>query len=104
MKPNREESPRRQLMARKHLAQAFTALDDVAQTQALLTDLCTPAELQALADRWQVVQLLKKGLAYRAINAQTGVSVTTVGRVARFMSDGAGGYDAALTAIERNGR
>ena len=59
-------------------------------------DLCTPAELQALVDRWQVVGLLQQNLPYRRIHDLTGVSVTTIGRVARFLSDGFGGYAAAI--------
>ena len=53
-----------------------------------LTDLCTPAELRALRERWLVAQILNEGEAsYRDINAQTGVSTTTIGRVARFLKD-----------------
>ncbi|MDH4126663.1 MAG: YerC/YecD family TrpR-related protein [Gammaproteobacteria bacterium] len=63
-----------------------------------LRDLCTPAELQALVDRWQVVELLEDGLTYRRIYELTGVSVTTIGRVARFLADGYGGY---RTAVDR---
>jgi len=59
-------------------------------------DLCTPAELQALVDRWQVVGLLRQELPYCRIHDMTGVSVTTIGRVARFLSDGFGGYEAAI--------
>ncbi|MEL6869481.1 MAG: YerC/YecD family TrpR-related protein [Pseudomonadota bacterium] len=99
MKPNRQLSPRQQRAAEHSLSQAFAALDQSADVHALLKDLCTPAELQALADRWQVVQLLNQDLAYRAIHEKTGVSVTTIGRVARYLADGAGGYTAALTAL-----
>ena len=56
----------------------------------------TPAEREALTDRWAVVPLLAEGMSYRAIHEATGVSVTTVGRVARCVEDGAGGYLAAL--------
>ena len=64
--------------------------------RAFFQDLCTPAELQAMKDRWAVVELLNDGLTYRAIHDQTGVSVTTIGRVARCLMDGAGGYRAGL--------
>jgi uncharacterized protein YerC len=49
-------------------------------------------------DRWQVVEYLQQGLPYRKIHDLTGVSVTTIGRVARFLTDGFGGYQ---TAIDR---
>lgn len=99
MKPNRQLSDRQQRAVETSLSQAFAALAEQRDVYALLKDLCTPAELQALADRWQVVQLLNQGLAYRAINDKTGVSVTTIGRVARYLADGAGGYTAALQAL-----
>ena len=62
--------------------------------RAVLIDLCTPAELRALSERWRVAELLSEGtLSYREINAQTGVSTTTIGRVARFLRDEPhGGY------------
>ena len=64
--------------------------------RAFFLDLCTPAELQAMKDRWAVVELLTEGLTYRSIHDQTGVSVTTIGRVARCLADGTGGYRTAL--------
>jgi len=51
-----------------------------------------------MADRWRVVPLLRKGVPYREIYDLTGVSVTTIGRVARSLEHGAGGY---VVAIER---
>jgi len=80
----------------KALARAFAALDRPQDVQAFLRDLCTPAELEAMADRWRVVPLLRKGVPYREIHELTGVSVTTVGRVARTLEQGAGGYAAAI--------
>ena len=41
-----------------------------------------------MADRWAVVELLERGLPYREIHRQTGVSVTTIGRVARYLAAG----------------
>lgn len=79
------------------LAAAFSAMQSAEECQALLADLTTPAELEALADRWRVVQLLADKLPYRVIYERTGVSVTTIGRVARFLEMGAGGYRIALS-------
>ncbi|MGB5248426.1 MAG: YerC/YecD family TrpR-related protein [Gammaproteobacteria bacterium] len=78
--------------AEASLYQAVVSLRNVEECDAFFHDLCTPAELQAFIDRWAVVCLLRKGMTYRDINEQTGVSVTTVGRVARFLADGYGGY------------
>ena len=75
------------------------------EMQAFLADLCTPAELEAIADRWRVVPLLLEGTPYREIHDRTGVSVTTIGRIARSLSFGAGGYRLAAERVlgqERN--
>ena len=98
MKPNREDSETRQQAAEDDLFRAVISLRSAEECRNFFLDLCTPAELQALVDRWQVVALLEQGLTYRKIHDLTGVSVTTIGRVARFLSDGFGGY---RTAIER---
>lgn len=81
------------------VVEALGCLADDGQRRAFLEDLCTPAELQALADRWRVVPLLLQGLPYREIHDLTGVSVTTVGRVARCIEFGAGGYRAAAEQL-----
>jgi len=96
MKPNRHDTDRARRRAEEALCRALVSLDDVGDCRNFLKDLCTPAELQALVDRWQVVELLEQDLPYRRIHDLTGVSVTTIGRVARFLTDGFGGYRAAL--------
>ena len=78
------------------LAAALAGLRDAAQVRAFLEDLCTPAELEAMSDRWRVVPLLQQGVPYREIHDLTLVSVTTIGRVARSLDRGAGGYAAAI--------
>lgn len=96
MKPNRQESSQQRKLTEDALFSAIASLRDVNECSDFFKDLCTPAELQALVDRWQVVNLLQQSLPYRQIHDQTGVSVTTIGRVARFLTDGFGGYRAAL--------
>ena len=96
MKDHRVLTPRQEKAAEDELYTALMGLDSVTDYRAFFTDLCTPAELQAMKDRWAVVELLAEGMTYRAIHDRTGVSVTTIGRVARCLSDGAGGYRTAL--------
>ncbi len=91
------------------LCRALLAMQTLGEMRAFLRDLCTPAELEALTDRWRVVPYLLDGLAYREIHDRTSVSVTTIGRVARFLSQGNGGYRAAvgegaLPTIRKRGR
>ena len=96
MKPNRHDTASQQTASEDALFRAIISLRTVAECRDFFRDLCTPAELQALVDRWQVVELLEQGLTYRKIHDLTGVSVTTIGRVARFLTDGYGGYRVAI--------
>lgn len=61
-----------------------------------LRDLLTLEELEEVSSRWEVVQLLEKGKSYREIAAKTGVSTTTITRIAHYLHHGEGGYKTAL--------
>ena len=87
--------------AARSLSEALLALETTQEVRLFLEDLCTPAEIEAMVDRWRVAQLLEKGLSYRDIRELTEVSVTTIGRVARFIDHGTGGYRTALNRLER---
>ena len=82
------------------LAQAFANLRDAGEARRFLLDLTTPAERASLAERWQVAKLLATGtMTYRQIHEATGVSTTTIVRVARSLNDeDNGGY---RTLIDR---
>lgn len=82
--------------AEDNLCRALLSMRGIGEMRSFLRDLCTPAELEALIDRWRVVPYLLDGTAYREIHDRTGVSVTTIGRVARFLAQGNGGYRAAI--------
>ena len=98
MKTHDNISARQEALTERNLCVALAALRTADECRAFLRDLCTPAELQAMADRWAVVDHLKRETPYREIHRLTGVSVTTIGRVARFLTGGHGGY---ATASER---
>ncbi len=85
--------------AQRQLCEALCAIGEPADMRHFLLDLCTPAELEAMADRWRVVPLLLAGVPYREIHERTAVSVTTIGRVARCLERGAGGYRLAATRL-----
>jgi TrpR-related protein YerC/YecD len=100
MKLHRPLSPRQEALAERALYQAILTLRSAEECRAFFRDLCTPAELQALADRWAVVELLREERPYREIHRLTGVSLTTIGRVARYLTAGNGGY---ALAAQRTG-
>ncbi|HEY8509921.1 MAG TPA: YerC/YecD family TrpR-related protein [Steroidobacteraceae bacterium] len=104
MKLHRNVTPRQEALAERNLYAAIATLQSVEECRAFFRDLCTPAELQAMADRWAVVEPLQRGLSYREIHKLTGVSVTTIGRVARFLANGNGGYTLALQRLSATRR
>lgn len=68
--------------------EALLSLKTEEEAKLFFRDLCTPSEIRDLEERWLVAQLLDQGkLSYRQIQEKTGTSVTTVGRVARFLKD-----------------
>lgn len=82
---------------RKQLCTLLAGVDDPAAMEKLLIDLLTPAEMQAICGRWEVAKLLAgKQHSYREIYDLTKVSTATVTRVARSLTQGAGGYALAL--------
>jgi len=85
------------------LARALASLRTGDEVRAFLEDLCTPAELEAMTDRWRVVPYLQQGVPYREIHELTQVSVTTIGRVARTLERGTGGYALASRRCARSG-
>ena len=92
MKEHRTVSSRQEALNERALYNAILTLKTTDELRAFFRDLCTPAEIQAMADRWAVVAMLENRVPYRAIQRETGVSVTTIGRVAKFLQAGNGGY------------
>ena len=78
-------------------------IDELAEALAALR---SPAEVHSLAERWQVARLLDEGkLTYREIHDATGVSTTTIVRVARFLKqEGNRGYRLLLDRRSGDGR
>lgn len=101
MKHRTIDSPAVATSAETSLYQALLSLKDTDEMAAFLSDLCTPAELEVMIDRWRVVPYLLEGMPYRQIHERTAVSVTTIGRVARFLNQGSGGYLAAAARTAR---
>jgi TrpR-related protein YerC/YecD len=68
------------------LCDALLTAKDRGDMRRLLIDLCTPAEIRTMAERWHVSRLLDSSeMPYREIHERTGVSTTTIVRVGRFL-------------------
>jgi TrpR-related protein YerC/YecD len=80
---------------------AIATLRTTGEAERFLRDLCTISELDAMAHRWQVAQLLDEGLPYLEVARRAHASTTTVTRVAQWLRRGEGGYSLALQRRRR---
>ena len=78
------------------LCGAFQCLQSPDEVGAFLRDLCTAAELEAMAHRLAAARLLDQGLPYHQVAVRVGGSTTTVTRVAQWLRRGEGGYRLVL--------
>jgi len=81
------------------LADAMLTMRDRGELLRFLRDLCTAPELEALAHRWEIANLLEQGVPYLEIASRVGTSTTTVTRVAQWLRNGTGGYRLALDRL-----
>ncbi len=89
--------------AYEKLLETLLLLKSTDEADRFMKDLCTPQEISTLSERWRVCRLLESGdLSYRQINEETGASLATITRVARFLKDEPHhGYKAMLQKINR---
>ncbi len=80
----------------KELVETILSLKKKEITLAFLQNILTPAELDEIAIRLQIVKLLKKGMPQREVAEKLGVSVGTVSRGARELKYGAPGFKNVL--------
>ena len=80
----------------RQLAEAFVSLKSESVAEAFLHNLLTPAELEEISLRIQIVKLLLKGLPQREVAKQLGVSMGTVSRGSRELKYGADGFKKVL--------
>ena len=74
------------------LYETILKLKDLDECCRFFEDLCTPTELQAMEQRFDVAVYLQQGLVYLDILEKTGASSATISRVRRSMlENGAGG-------------
>jgi len=92
----------------KHLEQrdiddlyaAIIRLENLDECRRFLRDLLTENEIEEFAERWKVARMLWNGLAYSAIEQQTGLSSRTIARVHKWLKQGRGGYRMMLRRFE----
>ena len=74
-------------------------LKDLDECCRFFEDLCTPTELQAMEQRFDVAVYLQQGLVYLDILEKTGASSATISCVNRCYIYGTGGYRTVLPRL-----
>jgi TrpR-related protein YerC/YecD len=88
----------------QELLEAIVRLRSLEEAERFFRDLCTLSELEAMAQRWLVAQLVDQGIPYQEVSRRTGASTTTVTRVAHWLRHGEGGYRQAIDRLAESER
>ena len=85
----------------ENLFQAILKLKTTNECRAFFRDLCTLEEIKNMEERWEVANLLNQNkLSYRQIAKKTGMSTTTISRIASWIKNGQGGYQTILQRVK----
>jgi len=76
----------------KKLIQAILALKTESEARRFLRDLMTEKEIGELGKRFKAAEMLTEEIPYSKIVDETGLSSTTVARVAKWLKGDLGGY------------
>lgn len=83
-----------------YLFKAVLSLQNIEECYNFFEDLCTVAEMKAMAQRLHVAQMLNDHHIYSDIVAETGASTATISRVNRCLHYGSEGYTTVLARLE----
>ena len=86
----------------KQLVEAVLALKNGEEARLFLRDLLTEAEIKEFANRLEAASLLSKDVQYNAISESTGLSSSTIARIAKWLKGSLGGYRLVLSRISNH--
>lgn len=81
------------------LTEAFLSLKSSEEVRRFLRDLLTKNEIEEFAKRLATARMLREKVPYSIIEKKTGLSSTTIARVARWLKRGEGGYGLVLKRL-----
>ena len=87
----------------KELYRAFLSLKTPEECAQFLRDVCTLEEIEDMASRLRVAQMISKDQPkpFREIAEEVGTSTTTVTRVAHWLNHGQGGYRTVISRMQK---
>jgi len=85
----------------KQLFQAISKLENEEECYAFFKDICTPNELLAFSQRFDVAIRLMRGETYQEVSKDTGASTATISRVKRLLNDDSDGIEMVYQRMDR---
>ena len=85
------------------LFESILSLKTLDECYAYFEDLCTVKEILDMSSRLETAILLSEGNSYSQIVEKTGLSTATIGRVARCLNYGPGGYRMTIGRLKESG-
>lgn len=86
----------------RDLYRLFASVKSEAEAEKLLLDILTSQELASVAERWQLVQALAKGMPQRAIAKRLNISISKITRGSKMIQEGSGGFGLFLERLGRD--
>lgn len=86
----------------KQFVKAILTLKNTEEAERFLRDLMTENEIKEFANRLEVARLLLEDVQYNAIIESTGLSSTTIARIAKWLKGSLGGYRLILSRLSNH--
>ncbi len=83
------------------LFDAICALKNREECYHFFQDVCTPKEIEAISQRFEVAGMLIEKHTYQEIVQKTGVSTATISRVNRSLEDSDGFYETIFSRLKK---
>jgi TrpR-related protein YerC/YecD len=87
---------------KQKLIQAILTLKTSDEIKRFLRDLMTETEIEEFSKRLQAAEMLTENIPYSIIVKETGLSSTTVARVAKWLNSSLGGYKTVIKRLHHH--
>ena len=84
----------------ENLFRAILTLNTLEDCYSFFEDVCTVPEIKAMAQRYNVAEMLDRGCVYSEIVKETGASTATIIRVNRSLEYGSDGYEMVFKRLK----
>ncbi len=81
------------------LFKAILTLKDLDEARRFFRDLLTEEEIKEFSNRWIVAQMLADKVPYTRIEKETGMSSTTIARIAKWLNGQLKGYKTIISRL-----